>query len=70
MDTLNTAAPAGKKKKGTIRFELRTEKADKDGKAPVRLIFQVRGTAEILQYWAKDISPKLGPANSASNLHG
>src|ERR1700730_5163452 len=28
---------------GTIRFELRNEKADKDGKAPIRLIFQVKG---------------------------
>jgi site-specific recombinase XerD len=45
MDTISTAAPAEKKKKGTIRFEQRTEKEkiDKDGKAPVRLIYQVRG---------------------------
>lgn len=28
---------------GTIRFELRTEKKDKEGKAPVRLIYQVSG---------------------------
>jgi len=27
----------------TIRFELRSSKADKDGKAPVRLIYQIRG---------------------------
>jgi integrase len=28
---------------GTIRFELRSGKADKEGKAPVRMIYQVRG---------------------------
>jgi len=28
---------------GTIRFELRNAKADKDGKAPIRLIYQVKG---------------------------
>ena len=43
MDSISTATPADKKKKGTIRFEHRTEKIDKDGKAPVRLIYQVRG---------------------------
>ena len=28
---------------GTIRFELRTEKKDKEGKAPLRLIYQISG---------------------------
>jgi len=28
---------------GTIRFELRSSKADKEGKAPVRLIYQIKG---------------------------
>jgi integrase len=28
---------------GTIRFELRKEKVDKDGKAPIRIIYQIKG---------------------------
>ncbi len=28
---------------GTIRFELRTEKQDKVGKSPLRLIYQIKG---------------------------
>src|SRR5690348_13273615 len=28
---------------GTIRFELRTEKKDKEGKAPLRLVYQISG---------------------------
>src|SRR5688500_17054811 len=29
---------------GTIRFELRKEKKDKEGKAPIRLIYQIKGS--------------------------
>jgi integrase len=28
---------------GTIRFELRKEKIDKDGKAPIRIVYQIKG---------------------------
>ena len=43
MSTIKQSINAEKAKGVTIRFELRSEKADKDGKAPVRLIFQIRG---------------------------
>jgi hypothetical protein len=43
MDIINAPSPVEKKKKCTIRFELRSEKIDKDGKVPVRLIYQVKG---------------------------
>src|ERR1039457_6855105 len=43
MSTIKQAINAEKAKGVTIRFELRNEKADKDGKAPVRLIFQIKG---------------------------
>ncbi len=57
MGSINAAAPAEKKKKGTIRFELRTEKADKDGKAPVRLIYQVKGQRKYYNTGQKLLPP-------------
>lgn len=47
MSTIKQAINAEKSKGVTIRFELRTEKKDKDGKAPVRLIFQVRNKRKV-----------------------
>lgn len=43
MSTIKQAINAEKAKGVTIRFELRNEKTDKDGKAPIRLVFQIRG---------------------------
>lgn len=43
MGTIKHAINAEKAKGVTIRFEIRNEKADKEGKAPVRLIFQIKG---------------------------
>ena len=43
MGSIKQAIKAEKEKGVTISFELRTEKTDKDGKVPVRLIFQIKG---------------------------
>ena len=42
MSTIKQAIYAEKAKGYTIRFEQRTEKKDKDSKAPIRLIFQIK----------------------------
>ena len=43
MSTVKQAINAEKSKGVTISFELRSEKKDKDGKTPVRLIYQIKG---------------------------
>lgn len=43
MSTIKQAINAEKSKGVTIRFEIRTEKKNKDGKVPVRLVFQIKG---------------------------
>lgn len=61
MSSILQAINAEKAKGVTIRFELRTTKKDKDGKIPIRLIFQVRserkvyntGQSILLQCWDK-----------------
>jgi integrase len=63
MDTISTAAPADKKKKGTIRFEQRIEKKDKDGKAPVRLIYQVKGQRKYYNTGQKLLPESWDPKN-------
>ena len=63
MDSISTATPADKKKKGTIRFEQRTEKIDKDGKAPVRLIYQVRGQRKYYNTGQKLLQESWDPKN-------
>lgn len=62
MSTIKQAINIEKSKGVTIRFELRTTKKDKDGKIPVRLVFQVRnkrkvyntGQSILLQCWDKE----------------
>lgn len=63
MDTSKKATPAEKKKRGTIRFELRTEKKGKDGKAPVRLIYQVRGQRKYYNTGEKLLPESWDPKN-------
>lgn len=63
MDTSKKATPAEKKKRGTIRFELRTEKKGKDGKAPVRLIYQVRGQRKYYNTGQKLLPESWDPKN-------
>ena len=63
MDTNITASQAEKKKKGTIRFELRSEKTDKDGKAPVRLIYQVKGQRKYYNTGQKLLPESWDPKN-------
>lgn len=43
MSNIKHAINAEKAKGVTIRFEIRKEKADKEGRAPIRLIFQIKG---------------------------
>lgn len=47
MSTIKQDINAEKSKGVTLRFELRTEKADKDGRVPVRLIYQVKGVRKV-----------------------
>ena len=61
MSSTLQAINAEKSKGITIRFELRTSEKDKDGKIPIRLIFQVRnerkvyntGQSILIQCWDK-----------------
>lgn len=48
MSTIKQAILAEKSKGATIRFELRADKADKHGMAPIRLIYQIKGQRKYL----------------------
>jgi len=47
MGSIKQAIQAEKSKGFTIRFELRTTKKDKDGRAPIRLVYQVKNERKV-----------------------
>lgn len=78
MSTVKQAIYAEKSKGYTIRFEQRTEKKDKDGKAPIRLVFQIKkdrkvyntGRSVLIQCWdVKNQQAKFIDKKTAKQLH-